>query len=139
MKRVEILAYAAGIVDGEGSIQITRTKRKDSRNGVALEFRVLVGNTKEWLCQWFKMQFGGSVSFWKPQKANWNPCYVWQVRGDKAVDFLNLILPYLQLKAEQANLGIQFQKEKKNKTEKSFVIREAQRILMRSMNKKTKV
>jgi len=134
MKRAEVLAYTAGIIDGEGSIQITRTKRKDSYNGVALEMRVLVGNTKEWLCQWLKMQFGGSVSVWKSQKPNWNPCYVWQLRGQKASEFLGTIKPFLQLKGEQADLAIQFEKGKNESS--TYILREAQRILMRSMNTK---
>ena len=59
MKRTEILAYTAGIVDGEGSIHIFKSKTKQGSAGFKIEMRVSVSNTNEYLCQWLKMQFGG--------------------------------------------------------------------------------
>lgn len=128
MKRAETLAYTAGIIDGEGSIHIFKTKAKEMTTGFKLEMRVSVSNTNEHLCQWLKTQFGGYIFPLKPHKANWS-------------EFLEMILFYLQLKRPQAELAIKFQGlyDAKNRSivgEDLQALREADYILMKSLNKK---
>ena len=112
------LAYTAGIMDGEGSIGIARHKSKSCKRGYTLELNVQVTSSDEWLCQWLKFSFGGSLSH-SINSAN-NPMWHWIIVARKARDFLELIRPYLRLKKPQADIAIQFQKAKRyggNKTE----------------------
>ena len=127
MRKTERLAYTAGIVDGEGCTCITFT------SGKRLCMSVSVTSTDEWLCQWLKMQYGGSVHLMKTQKPNWKHGHRWWLASKQASEFLRLILPYLNLKRPQAELAISFQQNRRGKDK---VISEAQRILMRSYNKK---
>jgi len=142
MKQKEIFAYTAGIVDGEGSIHIMRSKDVSYKTSLKYELRVSIGNTNEWLCQWLKMQFGGCVSSHTPLKPHWKRSYNWLMRANKARDFLELILPYLVIKKTHAELAIKFQNEiqqqkiLKNKREDVRIIQEANYILMKSLNKK---
>ena len=93
------------------------------------------------------MQFGGSVvprnftesyEFLYPnRRQQWK----WSIAQNKAVEFLKLILPYLQMKRPQAELAIAFQGKKRvyQKTAEKAAILEAERILMGKMNKKGRV
>lgn len=139
MRQNEVLAYTAGIIDGEGSICIVKFHRNRNR-GYYFQLGVSVGNTNEYLMQWLKMHFGGyfaplSRELKDTQKQVWQ----WMVTGNKAAEFLVLVLPYLQLKKSQAELAIKFQKNRKRgrySDEKQVALEEADRILMSSMNKK---
>ena len=141
MKRGEILAYTAGIVDGEGSPHIFKTKAKEMTTGFKVEMRVSVSNTNKQLCQWLKLQFGGCVFPLKPKKATWKLGYQWCLRANQASKFLEIILPYLQIKRPQAELAIKFQSlyDAKNRAivgKDLQALREADYILMKSLNKK---
>ena len=127
MRKTEKLAYTAGIVDGEGNICIRIT------SGKRLDMAVSVTSTDEWLCQWLKMQYGGSVHLMKAYKPNWKPGHRWWIASNQAANFLKLILPYLNLKRPQAELAISFQQ---NRRGKDVAVSQAQRILMQSYNKK---
>lgn len=135
MKRTEILAYTAGILDGEGHISLVR--RADTET---VRVEVAVTNTNEWLCQWLKMQFGGRVRIMKPHKANWKVPYRWIIDGKRASEFLKLILPYLNLKKPQAELASSFQRRRRpcnryNNKEYN-ILDEADRIKMAHLNKR---
>ena len=98
-----LLAYIAGIIDGEGCIMIHSNL-----------VRVAVKNTNEWLIKFLKMNFGGCLVY---QKHSWGnprskPIWSWQVDTKKACEFLQLILPYLQIKRPQAELVLSFQKRR---------------------------
>ena len=131
LKGKTALAYTAGVIDGEGSISII-----DKQVGVK------VGNTKEWLCQWLKMQYGGYI-WHQNAKGNQVEFWVWTITTRKAASFLKLILPYLQLKRPQAELAIMFQATQKHGGSKGSrysdeerAVKEAQRILMHQYNKR---
>lgn len=128
MKYPEILAYTAGIIDGEGSVVIIKTKAPDYKLGCNYQLRLSVGNTQEWLCQWLKMQFGGSVSSFQPRNPNWNIGYTWSLRANQVIPFLKSILPYLQLKSRQAQLAMQFQEINPLKKNGNISKEESQRL-----------
>ena len=140
-----ILAYTAGIIDADGCISID--KQRNSRNkkrGYALRLSVQVGNTKEWLPFWLKMQYGGSVCQHNSSKPEAKDYWNWNISSHKAVEFLKLILPYLQLKRPQAELGILFQKPRNPRrgrllTDEQAAIEEAQLLLMRQMNQRGRI
>lgn len=96
MEQPALYAYAAGIVDGEGSIDIFKVSSKGKNCRYAL--RVVVGTTDEWLSQFLHNSFGGFTYFSPrlPHRGIW----YWQITSRKAADFLNLITPYLQIKKD---------------------------------------
>ncbi len=131
MKRTDILAYTAGIIDGEGCINLNKTK-----------LRVTVSNTKEWLCQWLRMRYGGCIGVEKNNKpSNWAVSYRWYINGKQAGVFLKMILPYLNLKKPQAEIAIRLQgarngRGRRHLTEAEQAVIEAENILMHNLNKK---
>ena len=135
MKRTD-LAYTAGIMDGEGSIGIARYKSKSCKRGYTLELNVQVTSSDEWLCQWLKFGFGGSLSHSINNAGN--PMWHWIIAARKASEFLRLIKPYLRLKSPQADLAIKFQDAKRYRPSKSpeeMAVEEAQRIVLQNMHR----
>ena len=134
MKKTD-LAYAAGIIDGEGCIYIGHNHQKDK----SFTLQIVVGNTDEWLCLWLKSNFGGYVYCRKRAKPYSN-FWSWHLQHQKARIFLELVLPYLQIKKAQAELAINFQGNKKRgrpmKESEALVLQEAQAILLKKMHKK---
>jgi len=137
------LAYTAGIIDGEGHIGLSPRKQQNRDGGErSFGLRVDVGSTDEWLCQWLKMQYGGSVICVPPKKPQHSPAWRWYISSKEALCFLELILPYLQLKRQQAEVGIAFQKEKRRNPRgrrlrpMESALEEAQYILLRKLNRK---
>jgi len=129
MKKTD-LAYVAGIIDGEGSINLCK-----HMNNIVLH--VSVSNTNEWLLQWLKFGFGGS--FYPADATDLrNQCWQWALSGKKAVEFLRLVYPYLQLKKPQADLAFKFQagktRERWRLTAGQRAVEEAQKIMMTSLN-----
>ena len=138
MKRTD-LAYTAGIVDGEGCIGIY-TKGKGKGRGIP-NVAVAIDNTNEWLCQWIKFSYGGSIHrIDRYAERNHKPSWKWTISGKQALIFLQLIFPYLRLKKPQAEVAIQFLKARRGRgypsTEGELAIAEAQRIVMHKLNKK---
>lgn len=91
MKRI-ILAYAAGLVDGEGTITLSREKSWS-------EFRhpvVVVTSTTSSLVRFMKREFGGVVSNKRASKKGHLPSKTWAVINRKAILFLKAMLPYLR-------------------------------------------
>lgn len=133
------LAYAAGIIDGEGSIGIYKTGNPKQQ----FVAHVIVTNTNEWLLQWLKFHFGGSIF---PNAANrghpkWKDSWIWQLSPRQSVDFLKLVLPYLKIKKPQAELFLEFQARRvvgKHLSNDIRAVQEANVILMKSYNKKGK-
>lgn len=136
MKKVD-LAYTAGIMDGEGSIGIAKHKSKSCRTGYTLELCVQVTTSDEWLCQWLKFGFGGSLSH--STNSAGNPMWHWIIVARKASQFLRLICPHLKLKQPQAKLAIQFQDAKRHsghKSDEQWAVEEAQRIVLQNMHRR---
>jgi len=135
MKKVD-LAYMAGFFDGEGCISLCeRSKRKRQ-----LRVHISISNTNEWIIQWFKFNFGGSVTSERKQlkNPNWRDTWRWNITsGAHSVRFLKEILPYLRLKKPQAELAIAFQVRhsqigKRIKSE-TAILDMADRILMKKL------
>jgi len=108
------IAYAAGLFDAEGSISIY--ERRQKHNPYPHSFYQLEVNltSTHWpTANWFKNNFGGSISRDKRKK---KPCFFWQTRSNIAANFLRKIILDLRVKKLQAELALQFQREQgKNK------------------------
>jgi hypothetical protein len=146
MKKTD-LAYVAGIIDGEGWISIKNRTIKNGNRNYAL--KVGVGNTNEWLINWLKFSFGGSVCLKKKWLVNQKQQWIWDLSTKQASEFLKLILPYLRLKKPQAELAISFQsrrkyrgnpnwkiKGKRRMSDAEIALDEADKTLMHSYNKR---
>ena len=83
-------AYAAGILDGEGSISVTRnhTDRWPSP-------QVSVASTDRELLIWFRDRFNGSISTKQPRKINHSLSFDWKLTDRRALRFLQIVRPYL--------------------------------------------
>ena len=89
-------AYAAGFFDGEGCISI-------SKNG-AVDVRVT--NTSKCVLDRLVSIFGGSITD-RAQRANKRQ-YAYSFYGENAVEFLNLIKPYMIEKLPQVETVLEY-------------------------------
>lgn len=96
------LAYAAGFLDGEGCVAIT--KRKRGKSAIEYALRVTIGNTDYATLEWYAQKFGGRVG---NERAGVNkPLKYWTVSNKQAYEFLKVVFPYLKGKAPQADVAI---------------------------------
>ena len=103
----EDLAYAAGIIDGEGCILIQ--KRYIKGKSPIYSLRVAVSVCDECLCIWLFRKFGGTRIRNYHRGFGFKTVYRWDLGGLRAAEFLGQIFPYLVIKVQQAKLGIEFQ------------------------------
>lgn len=137
----EDLAYAAGIIDGEGYIAITKFRDKTCRAGYHYALKVQVGMSNPTIPMWLHLNFGGSLNTFKPYKQGWKPRHIWQTTTAQAGRFLELILPYLKEKIGQAQIAVEFQKAKSEQlnkynqyTHKPVAVIEAEAILAKKVS-----
>lgn len=115
MNTIADAAWAAGIIDGEGSIFIMSQKRNDRDRDVNYILRVSVQSvdrimTKELQRMW---PDGAEFSVQRNGNENWSDTLKWQLSGKRAARFLKEILPYLRVKKDQAETAIKFQETTK--------------------------
>jgi len=92
------LAYLAGFFDGEGSVMLSLNKSQGLSAGVSCS-----QNTQN-VMYLFKRAFGGNVYSYVP-KGRKRRIYQWRANGQVAIDFINLVHPWLIIKlfvAEEA-------------------------------------
>jgi len=110
----EDLVYAAGFFDGEGCVSIG-ISRYENHFRYYLEMRIGQAARDREICSWFKSKFGGIVvvnetKLNKKLKNEFEYDWRWGCGGGQiGLLFLKQLYPYLKLKKEQANLGIEFQ------------------------------
>ena len=104
-------SYLAGIIDGEGCISISDT-RKNTYTKFDVNFNVT--NTSLPLMKWLIEHFGG-VYYTKgyngqsSHKPHWRTSYNWRPKGRRNREILLLgVLPYLVIKKEQAKLLLEY-------------------------------
>lgn len=91
MNMVEVSAYIAGLIDGEGSIGLDFKSSND-------KFRrpvISIGSTTLELLQFVKFYYGGCISKHKLYKEHHKQSWVWKICNDKAIQFLQSIQQYL--------------------------------------------
>ena len=98
-----LCAYAAGLIDGEGCIAISASKRYYT-------LTVVVGMTSKALPAMNMMfrRWGGSVRPRRASTERWADAWCWTICADSAVIFLQEIQPFLVLKQEQAQIALDF-------------------------------
>ena len=92
------IGYAAGLLDGEGSIDIGFSEWRDCKN---LQVKVVIGNKNKDLMNWLLDNFGGH--YYQRDSG----LYQWEVhRLQDVLDFLKALHPYLIIKRELAEKAI---------------------------------
>lgn len=98
MKKTEA-AYLAGIVDGEGSISMTRVGGK--RRHAYWRIVLVVSNCDRELIEWLE-QWGGATMYDMNRGPNKRPQHRWTIVGNALREMLPKIQPFLIIKAERA-------------------------------------
>lgn len=110
MIKVKDLAYAAGIVDGEGSIMLSYIHTSGKNTFIPV---IAVVNTNLKLLKWLQSMFGGNVNNQRKDNPNHKDSYLWSHRYKSCVEILKSIYPYLKLKRKQAEVIFKVVKVKK--------------------------
>lgn len=93
-------AYLAGIIDGEGCIQLHQHYQSKGSFAPIL----IITNTDVRIIDWVCSEFpGGAVSCQVYKEGNNKPRYQWRIYGAKCMELLEGVRPYLFLKAEAAD------------------------------------
>ena len=96
-------AYVAGLIDGEGSLEI---QKKDTK----YQTRIRICMTDERTIIWLKESFGGYFGTRKFDD-NWKDAYVWDIHNNRLVKpFIEKVYPYLRIKRKQAEIIKEFLK-----------------------------
>jgi hypothetical protein len=100
------LAYLAGLIDGEGTVEA----RIDSRHETWLSIRISIANSNHTVIDWLKITFGGNVCPRKTYKAHHLPQKAWSVSGLAAIEIAKATLPYAIIKKEQLEVLVQLER-----------------------------
>lgn len=110
MKEEIKMAYAAGILDGDGSFSLLlhRSTTKESWR-TFYHPCIQLSNAYKGMSEFLNEKFGGSLRVKKPQQEHHKPLYVWSLRSREGCKkLIDKIFPYLKLKKDQANLMLNF-------------------------------
>lgn len=106
------LAYAAGIIDGEGCIGVYGYVRPSIALGKRYSLTVRVSMVDSEPPTFLHETFGGYLGHLhcpSRQKNNQRAQYYWCIAAQKARQFLIVVLPYLRARRKQAEVAIEFQ------------------------------
>jgi len=99
------ISYLAGFFDGEGSIIISKCKRKN-RPTVRYDFWISISQKRREVLDQIKKEFGGRVH------PDGNGGFTWRLDANRAKDILEEMIPILIVKKREAKIGIKFQMAK---------------------------
>lgn len=108
------LGYIAGILDGEGSIYISRRIPKDGHHRTVIHRAfVIIVNTNLELLSWITAKVGqGSISQHNgAPTGHKKPCYKYVICGPAAARLLSDLLPMLIVKRKRAEIAIRLHLE----------------------------
>ena len=111
--------YAAGLMDGEGCIQIKKVKHPNGSRNAEYSLQININMTDGGSIDFMYGTFGGWVYVSQQYGLGSLPVYRWEIRREKAKKFLKEILPFLKGKKEQAELGIRFQENRETQQRKN--------------------
>lgn len=118
-----ILAYLAGAMDSDGYFTIKRSTyhrrvRMDAVNATYSE-KIGLHQITTHITELLHETFGGHMYLGKPQTENSKPMYRWTATDLNAANACRLLLPYLRVKREQAEVLIELRESKASKYEQS--------------------
>lgn len=129
------LAYLAGLIDGEGTISCSINLTK--KNVRALQKQLSIFNTNITLIEWIESRFGGKIHSRK-RSDKWKTEHQIKWSANDASKLLSLVLPYLVIKKEQAELFIALHETKASRdiSEEMHTYRESLVDRVRELNKR---
>lgn len=104
----EILAYSAGIVDGEGCILVEDYKYKNGDRAFILVLKVV--NTDKRVIDYLYNSLGGHICNERKATKNRRRTFRWYMKGKEAANMIKLLLPFMIIKKEQALIALDFRK-----------------------------
>jgi hypothetical protein len=108
MERKELVAYAAGIFDGEGTVSISRIRERKGTVDHSPRMSIIVVQKVPCSLDLLIELFGGKRH--KVTRRNrLHDYWRWVLTAKRAADALTEMLPYLREKREQAYAAIEFQ------------------------------
>lgn len=113
MRKNELIAYLAGIVDGEGYVGIKKTNNRSDCKNPQYHERIQIRMVDECVIKFFKNTFGGN--YYKEtdhSKYSKRPLYCYQASDKLAANIIKILTPYLILKKRQAKLILKLRKSK---------------------------
>lgn len=140
------IIWAAGFIDGEGTITFKRYNRNSQINYQPYMCCSQVNKPKQIeAVLLLKTLFGGSVYSYRQKSGAKNDVVQWSIVSRKAEAAIRLLRPFLKVKQEQADLAISFYEKmvirqgprKRTVEENSF--RDSLWVSMRKLNQKGKL
>jgi len=116
-------AYAAGFIDGEGCIRISKRNPRNNRS-ISYNLLMMIFQKDGQIMDWLIGNFGGLVYKRIKDEADQNTyghgwVYEWRLSERQAYELLKKLVPFLKYKKPQAELAIRFYErrifENKNK------------------------
>lgn len=106
----DTIIYTAGILDGEGSIQINARRKERGKKNIYWYGTVqITSSCKQVLTELASSWDIGRITSWKPRGSRKNRAsHNWRFYGQDSGKFLKTVLPYLRIKKENAALYIEF-------------------------------
>lgn len=105
----ELIAYLAGIIDGDGHISIRKTPSRERRGGkVVREYqptyseRVSAGQVIPFAVDLLHRTFPGDRGYIDKSKTRSRDMHCWEITDLKASEFLRIVAPYLTIKRDLA-------------------------------------
>lgn len=127
------LAYAAGIVDGEGCIMAKPDRRHVHGTNYQLTCKIEMAELETIL--WFQAKFGGGINKPKRSRSYFRQTYRWEICGKRCLEFLARIEPYMKGKKAQALVALSWPYTRNHQKEGSeirlkrdYIYRELQRL-----------
>lgn len=116
----EVLAYLAGLIDGEGYIGIKKSKyrRRIVKDCVSANYheRIQIRMVNEEAIKLFKETLGGNYYHEKrPYSKSQKQLFCYQASDLRASQILKKLLPYLRVKRRDAELVLKLRKSKEDK------------------------
>ena len=108
MKDID-LAYMAGMLDGEGCISITKGRPKNTNlHNLSYGLQIRISMVDKSIPLLFLFVFGGSLRQRDYSHKGYKNQWRWSVSGELAVRSLEMLMPYLRSKKNEAELAIKF-------------------------------
>lgn len=109
VKKVD-LAWAAGFIEGEGSISIAKksTVSRYDKKYFYYSLQIVVGQINPLPLERLQKLFGGSL-YGPILKEGKRPFYRWQISSKAASEMLEKIAPYMSSKLNEVEIALKFQ------------------------------
>lgn len=113
MDQEENLAYIAGIMDGDGSFTLSKRKPDKGCQSSLYQTVIQLGSVDKETVDMLKAEMSGYIykrkAFIGKDNVNRKDFYLWSIHGnDHCIDFVNKIIPYLEIKKDRAEFLLQY-------------------------------